>query len=215
MNIPYEKNQKERVPFETYKARYREADPELLSEVSGVPYDREKRLFSVTLMNKRYTISHPDFETVCLDGDGSYAPLLDNLETKILLVRYLLEGKRVASQGNFYAYADMPWGNHYNQVFQGRCVKRLAFGFGFSLDKFCRVMEKLEGKKLSVGDAGYEFAFLDDLKLRFMIWEGDEEFPPSAQILFSDNFSSAFHGEDMAAVGDISICTLKALAREL
>lgn len=106
MNIPYEKNQKERVPFETYKARYREVDPELLSEVSGVPYDREKRLFSVTLMNKRYTISHPDFETVCLDGDGSYAPLLDNLETKILLVRYLLEGKRVASQGNFYAYAD-------------------------------------------------------------------------------------------------------------
>lgn len=215
MNIPYEKNQKERVPFESYKARYREADPELLSEVSGIPYDKEKRLFSVTLMNKRYTISHPDFETECLDEDGSYAPLLDNLETKILLLRYLLEGKRVSSHGNFYAYADMPWGNHYDQVFQGRCVKRLAFGFGSCLDRFCRVMEKLEGKKLSVGDAGYEFAFLDDLKLRFMIWEGDEEFPPSAQILFSDNFSSAFHGEDMAAVGDISIGTLKALAREL
>ena len=109
----------------------------------------------------------------------------------------------------------MPWGNHYNQVFQGRCVKRLAFSFGFNLGQFCRVMEKLGGEKLSVGDAGYEFVFLDDLKLRFMIWEGDEEFPPSAQILFSDNFSSAFHGEDMAAVGDISIGTLKALAREL
>lgn len=214
MDIPYEKNQKERVPFEIYKARFLEADPEFLSSVSGIPYDKEAGLFTVTLMNKRYSIHHPDFEVVCLDGEGTYAPLLTNLETKILIIRYLLEGKKLPCKGNFYAYADMPWGRHYNDVFQGRCVKRLAFTFGFKLDKFCRVMESIGGTKLSVGDAGYEFAFLDDLKLQFVIWEGDEEFPPSAQILFSDNFASAFTGEDMAAVGDISIGTLKTLARD-
>ena len=76
-------------------------------------------------------------------------------------------------------------------------------------------MELVGGTKLSVGDAGYEFAFLDELRLQFLLWEGDEEFPPSAQILFSDNFSSAFAGEDMAYVGDISIGTLKALAKGL
>ncbi len=215
MNIPYEKNQKERVPFETYKARFEKADPGLLSQISGVPYDEASGLFSVTLMGKRYTIHHPDFETACLDEDGGYAPLMENLETKILLIRYLLEGKRAPFRGMFYAYADMPWGNHYNQVFQGRCVKRLAFTFGFKLDSFRQVMEALKAVPLSQGDAGYEFAFLDDLRLRFMIWEGDEEFPPSAQILFSDNFASAFHGEDMAAVGDISIGTLKRMAGEL
>ena len=109
----------------------------------------------------------------------------------------------------------MPWGRHYNDVFQGRCVKRLAFTFGFKLDVFAKVMESIGGEKLSVGDAGYEFAFLDNFKLQFIIWEGDEEFPPSAQILFSGNFASAFMGEDMAAVGDISIGTLKTLAKDL
>ncbi len=215
MNIPYEKNQKERVPFETYKARFREADPVLLSQVSGAPYDAKTGLFSVTLMGKRYTVHYPDFETHCLEEDGGYAPLLDNLETKILVIRYLLEGKKAPFKGDFYAYADMPWGNHYNQVFQGRCVKRLAYTFGFKLDSFRQVMESLGGTPVPQGDAGYEFFFLDDLKLQFMIWEGDEEFPPSAQILFSGNFASAFHGEDMAAVGDISIGTLKRLAGEL
>ena len=39
MNIPYEKNQKDRVPFEIYKKQFAEADPVLLSAVSGVPYD--------------------------------------------------------------------------------------------------------------------------------------------------------------------------------
>ena len=215
MNIPYEKNQKDRVPFETYKGRFAEADPEFLSSVSGVPYDKEKALFTVTLMNKKYTIHYPDFEVECLSKETTYAPLLTDIETKILLLRYLLEGRKAEFKGGFYAYADMPWGNHYNQVFQGRCVKRLAFSFGFQLEKFCRVMEAVGGRRIPVGDAGYEFAFLDDLRLQFMIWEGDEEFPPSAQILFSDNFSSAFMGEDMAAVGDISIGTLKALARDL
>ncbi|MEG2633391.1 MAG: DUF3786 domain-containing protein, partial [Oscillospiraceae bacterium] len=35
-----------------------------------------------------------------------------------------------------------------------------------------------------------------------------EEFMPSAQILFSDNFALAFTAEDMAVVGDISIGAL-------
>ena len=39
-----------------------------------------------------------------------------------------------------------------------------------------------------------------------------EEFQPSAQILFSDNFPIAFNqGEDMAVVGDVTIDMLKAL----
>ena len=215
MSVPYEKNQKDRVPFETYKARFAQADPKALSAASGVPYDEADGTFSVTLMNKQYTIHHPDFEVVCLSEEATYAPLLTDLETKILLIRYILEGKKAEFKGRFYAYADMPWGNHYNQVFQGRCLKRLAYSFGFQMDKFCRVLESIGGKKIPVGDVGYEFAFLDELRLQFILWEGHEEFPPSAQILFSDNFSSAFQGEDMAAVGDISIGTLKTLAKDI
>mgnify|MGYP000594588565 CR=1 FL=1 len=34
-----------------------------------------------------------------------------------------------------------------------------------------------------------------------ILWEGDEEFPPSSQILFSDNFPVSFQAEDMAGYG--------------
>lgn len=51
------------------------------------------------------------------------------------------------------------------------------------------------------------------LQVRLILWEGDDEFPPSAQILFSDNFPVAFtQGEDMAVVGDVTIDMLKALS---
>ena len=35
-------------------------------------------------------------------------------------------------------------------------------------------------------------------QIQMILWEGDDEFPPSSQILFSDNFPVSFAAEDMA-----------------
>ena len=45
--------------------------------------------------------------------------------------------------------------------------------------------------------------------IRLIVWEGDDEFPPNAQILFSDNFPQAFSAEDRTVVGDIVISDIK------
>ena len=46
-----------------------------------------------------------------------------------------------------------------------------------------------------------------------ILWEGDDEFPPSSQILFSDNFPVSFAAEDMAVMGDVIIGSLKAFLK--
>ena len=43
-----------------------------------------------------------------------------------------------------------------------------------------------------------------------VVWQGDEEFPPNAQILYSDNFAEGFAAEDRVVAGDILISTIKA-----
>ena len=105
------------------------------------------------------------------------------------------------------------WGEVYFKQFQGRCLFRLAFGFGGKLDAFREIMERVGAQAISSGDVGYELEFMKGLFVRLILWAGDDEFPPSAQILFSDNFPAAFtQGEDMAVVGDVTIDMLKALA---
>ena len=42
---------------------------------------------------------------------------------------------------------------------------------------------------------------------------GDEEFPPSAQILFSDNFPLAYAAEDAAYIGDVVLDYMKSAVR--
>ena len=89
----------------------------------------------------------------------------------------------------------------------------LTIGFGGKLDKFREIMERVGAQAISSGDVGYELEFMKGLFVRLILWAGDDEFPPSAQILFSDNFPAAFtQGEDMAVVGDVTIDMLKALA---
>lgn len=214
MNLDYDKDSKERIPYEHYMGLYQKLTLEEISGRTGIPYDAEKKTFALRLMGIPYEISWPDYEVKHTEEGYGYYPLEDAVNARILVLRFLVEGAIGASTGKFLTYREIPWGQVYFKQFQGRCLMRLAFGFGNNLKKFEEIMEKIGAEKISNGDAGYEFEFLNDLKLRFILWAGDDEFPPSAQILFSDNFPMAFtQGEDMAVVGDVSINMLKALSR--
>ena len=176
-------------------------------------YDEERQQFHIRLMGYRYLVDFPEFAVRKEDEDeeGAFL-LLDMVPAKIIVLRFLLSAQVVKSSGKYLTYREVPWGEVYFRQFEGRCLMRLKFGFGFKLDKFAEGMEKLPGvKKLSLGDVSYEFEFINGLHVRFILWAGDEEFPPSSQILFEDNFPYAYQAEDLAVVGDISITTLKKL----
>ena len=214
MDFPYEKDNKERIPLEHYLSEYRNIDPKEAAERCGVEYDEEKQQFHIRLMGFRYLVDFPEFAVHKEDEneEGAFL-LLDMVPAKIIVLRFLISAQVVKSSGKYLTYREVPWGEVYFRQFEGRCLMRLKFGFGFKLDKFAEGIEKIPGvKKLSLGDVSYEFEFINGLHVRFILWAGDEEFPPSSQILFEDNFPYAYQAEDLAVVGDISISTLKALA---
>lgn len=217
MDFGYEKDSKERLPFEHYLKAYQDLEPEEISRRTGIPYDSENSAFRLRLMGVTYKITHPDYEVIHMDGEKiGWFPLEQKANARILVLRFLTSGTAAPSSGKFLTYREIPWGEVYFKQFQGRCILRLAYGFGNKMEQFEAIMDKIGGKKLAIGDASYEFEFLNELRLRMILWAGDDEFPPSAQILFSDNFPVAFNqGEDMAVVGDVSIDMLKELKKAL
>lgn len=215
MEVNYEKDSKERIPFEHYLEAFRQADPEEIAVRCALPYDPENKTFQVCLLGVNYTIVWPSYEIIHEEGDQTgYYPLETKANARILLLRYLTEGGAAPSTGKFLTYREIPWGEVYFKQFQGRCLFRLAFGFGNRLQVFREIMERVGAKPIKAGNAGFELEFLKGLQVQLILWEGDEEFPPSAQILFSDNFPVAFtQGEDMAVVGDVVNDMLKALSK--
>ena len=195
-------NHKEEVPFAHYEQLFRSLDPREAAERTGAKWDGKE--FYVNLLGREFAISHPDYAIRALD-EGKHPPL----PTQTFLLRYLLEGKAVAWTGEWKTFREMPWGEMYNTPYTGRVLTRAAFTFGTRVAAFQAAAEKMGAQAVAHGDAGYEFAFLGNYKMRILVWEGDDEFPPSAQVLYSDNFADGFAAEDRVVAGDILITAIK------
>ena len=123
---------------------------------------------------------------------------------------YLLESKQVVWKGGWKTFREMPWGELYIQPYTGRVLTRAAFTFGTRIAAFKAACRKLGALSLTHGDAGYQFDLIGGYSMQIMVWEGDEEFPPNAQVLYSDNFEDGFAPEDRVVAGDILISVIKA-----
>lgn len=204
-------NNKEDVPLEIYRDRYRALDTNEISSRCGVPYDREASVFTVTMLGFKLHAAWPEFALTPVDED-TCPKALRGVPAQILVMRFLIEGVRTPDTGRFLTYRELPWGEVYDRNFQGRCIKRLAFGFGSRINAFEKAAERLGGLRLNKGDASYEITYFENLKVQLYLWAGDDEFPPNSQFLFSDNTASAFSAEDMAVFGDVIIGALKELS---
>ena len=192
-------NNKDQVPFEYYEGLFKNIDPaEVTARLADVAWDG--KAFSVKLLNTVYTITWPVYSI-------TPSPVLP---VQTFLLRYLLEAKTVAWTGAWKTFREMPWGELYIKPYTGRVLTRAAFTFGTRLAAFCKGAETLGGEAVKNGDAGYEFTLIGDYRVRILVWEGDEEFPPNAQVLYSDNFAEGFAAEDRVVAGDILISHIKA-----
>ena len=196
-------NHKEEVPFAFYEEKFRSLVPEeVTGRVTDVKWDGKE--FYVNLLGRGFAIAHPNYAIRAMDA-GKVPPLA----TQTFLLRYLLESKDVAWSGNWKTFREMPWGEMYIKPYTGRVLTRAAFTFGTRLDAFRAAAEKLGAIALPHGDAGYQFRLIGNYEMQIMAWAGDEEFPPSAQVIYSDNFAEGFAAEDRVVAGDILISTIK------
>ena len=198
-------------PREYYFEKFKEIDTVEVCERTGVKFDDNK--FILEVLNHTLYVEWPDFKLVPANDNCPKA--LYDFKMEIIAARLLLEGKNVPSSGQFKAYRDLPWGELYDANFQGRCIKRFAYTFGYKIDLYNKVALRLGGVKLEQSDAGYDYMFLPDIICRLLLWAPDEEFPPSSQFLFSDNIQFAFNAEDLAVVGDIVIGALAEISKNI
>ena len=196
-------NHKEEVPFAHYEEQFKKLDAAEAAARTGAAWDGKE--FYVNLLGREFAISHPDYAIRALDN-GPIPPL----PTQTFLLRYLQESKKVAWCGTWKTFREMPWGEMYIKPYTGRVLTRAAYTFSFKLKAFAAACEKMGATQLPHGDAGYQFELVPGFYVQILIWQGDDEFPPNAQVIYSDNFAEGFAAEDRVVAGDILISTIKA-----
>lgn len=179
------------------QAKLRQVDRAVVAERSGAALDQEGNLH-VEFLRRRYMIDHTDW-TVKRADDGTVPPSL----TQSLILTYLYLADGMPPIDRWMGFRELPNGLFYAQAFQGYTGAVLVHDLHGDISIFKMAGQKLQGAPLPLGDAGYAFPVLPQLKLAAVMWSGDDEFPAQAQVLFQETAPHYLVTEGLAILGSL------------
>ena len=164
-------------------------------------------LISLLLMERVYQIRYPQGEVTCRDDSQNVG-----LMKKAILLRYLNNAKETSGEEKLIGFNQLPSGSFYNPAFSQSVVKPFINFFGKEPQKLKWAARRLGGIEVPFGDVGMRISFLPKVKISFIIWEGDDEFPPQGKILFNSHIASYLSTEGVVIA---SAMTFNELRKEL
>ena len=165
-----------------------------------------KILISLLLMNRVYQIRYPEGEVICRDDPGPV-----DVMKKAILLRYLNNAKEASGEEKLIGFNELPSGSFYNPAFSQSVVKPFTDFFGKVPQKLKWTAKRLGGTEVPFGDVGVKIPFLPKVKISFIIWEGDDEFPPDGKILFNSHIASYLSTEGVVIASAMTFNELRSI----
>ena len=122
----------------------------------------------------------------------------------ILTLHYLAEESGMNPAGKWISFQELEGGKGYYPAFRKRVIKPIADSFGKNPSDLIKAGEKFGGQKIEHGDAGIRINVFEKVPLGFVVWSGDEEFGPDANVLFDAGVKGVFSSEDMVVLAEIA-----------
>lgn len=148
-----------------------------------------------------------------LDSGKIYDKLKDvhlkNPETLYTLLVHYSKAELTERTGTLVRFADLPGGYAYEGAFIQRAVLPLAKMFGNKLGSLIETGKILDGVKLVYGDASVEIPALPKIPLTYILWQGNNEIQPSANILCDASASNYLPTEDLAVLAELTTSRLQ------
>lgn len=175
---------------------------------SGVGFDGE--IFTIPLFNRIYKVRTTGFE-VCEAGSEVTPPRI----LEILLMHYLAQADGTALSGMWIAYRQLPGGQLFERRFTNLVSRPLVELFGGDIDGFSESALALGGQSMErMGDASFRFTALPRVPIACSLSRGEDDIPPSINILFDETASHYLDTEDLTILGGLMNSYLKACRKK-
>ena len=195
-----EKQKNYRQAFDRAVATIKGMDPADRAEKAGGRYQKgaEGEKIVIEFFNEPHHVCFPQIE---IEAPSKKAV---SLVTRTLLLHYLIKADGSPLSGKWVGYKDIPGGLLYAGVFGRRVTEPLVEKFGRSAKLLMDIGAKRGGKPGGVGDASLVFQALPFVSMQYVLWEGDDEFPPSLQLLFDASIDHYLSLEDIVVLGQMA-----------
>lgn len=153
--------------------------------------------FRLAFFWTEYVVSSDDF-TVRRARDGKEPSSF----IQSLILTYLVMGDGTTPSKRWIGFRELPDGMFYVQAFRGYTGIRLVRQLEGGRPALERAAQELGGEPVeAVGDVGYAFTLLPRIRIAVVYWQGDEELPSQARVLFEDTAPNYMPTDGLAIMG--------------
>lgn len=102
--------------------------------------------------------------------------------------------------GQWLPFRSLKDASPFDAAFQKSVLQALARTFSGHTDRLAAACEALGGQKLPLSDAGYQLFAFACMPMQVLFWDGDDEFPAQANLLFDKNATDFIHVESVVTI---------------
>ncbi|MFB3885404.1 MAG: DUF3786 domain-containing protein [Thermodesulfobacteriota bacterium] len=154
-------------------------------------------------------LSRP-YQVVISTGEISPEGTKEDVPVKdqILILHYLTQAKGTPFTNKVINYGQIEGGNFYVPTFIKRSADPLLKCFGHRPELLLELAPRMGGIKAPYGDFSVSIDPFPKVRIFFILWKGDDEFPPNGNILFDGNISHYLSSEDVCVLTETVVWKL-------
>lgn len=174
------------------------------------PASHGARLATIPYLGDTYAVVL-DRGTVSFDNAAGSLKLPD----QVVLLHYLITATGEAVSDDWITFREIPSGHFYYASFARRAIAPLEKCFGPEPELLSRVSEVFGEAMSSPGDKAIKVLALPRVPVVLSLWEGDDEFPPQANLYFDRSIASYLDTEDIAYLAGATVYKAIGVAKRL
>lgn len=196
-------------PLEPAWTQVRSYAPETLAEDAGAKLLQGGTILRLKVMDRDCDVDVSAREVRWAEGEqeGPSAHL------RILILHYLVRAGKANVANEIATFREFEGGDLYYSVFKTRAIDPIVKAFGTAHEDLRRVGEILGTEPVKMGSVGFKVHFFPKLPIVVVLWLGDEEVPPSANILFDANAGKILPTEDLSIAAEVLVHRLIDVSR--
>ena len=176
-------------------------NPDDVIERTGCRYDAQSGHYEIRVWNHDYIVSPDRCEVIPKSSGGSsYHGFL-----YLFILHYLIKGQSTPPSGTWVSEKDIPGGEGFFRGPHLIPVQKVVEAVKDDTAVFAEVCKGLAGTPIDFADAAFCFQITPVIPVAVLFWQGDEDFPGEAKMLFDKTIDRHFALDIIYALA-VEIC---------
>ena len=185
-----EKNDKDAATQALYWDKLSQQHPTDVCNRTEAIYNPSREGFLLSVYHLRYLVLPKEKKILRVEwNDQTVEEELHPFFFLMVLV-YLTEAKDIQPVHSWVSEKDLKGGSTFFRGPHRLHVDDLEALYGKNPEAFLRAGRRLGGSEIFYGDKGFALEALPKVPLAYILWRGDEEFPPRIGVLFDSTIQS-------------------------